>query len=1135
MNMKKTLFSLIPLVAVLALSGCNNKKSETSSNSGSSSPSSSQEAVVLDSITLSGNYQTDFLVNEEFNHDGLIVIANYSDTSSKEVTNYSISEPNMSVVGSKDVTVTYTEGSVSKNKAYSITVSEAATEQQKNAAIAELNAVFNDLDIDDYSSVRWKKMVNKLNEAIKGIKEARTLDEITAIKNDAMNYLINSPTASQIVEGTWFDHHSADSNYEFDRDDENRLVITYDGYPGHWVYCGTKHLVTDTNVNNILSLTFSNDIDEAIEVCFQATADGSSFKADTGIVNVAAHETKTLTLNYDIEVNNVFFFIDSCSVHDRHGQVTIIDTSLKYEKRDPSEIYDPKYINMSNVDLVKDDDGVNTHYILKEEDHATFIDRVDAIIEANYYGNSDGNKWFGIYIYAGKTHLQIADSAMHAQSAGTGKENLHMNLPLSKDSRLVTGDDIYLKVAYIPGSDREGYDHDITFKVIGYVFHYTLWAEQVTETVMVNEYIYKDGKSKDAEENTLKATVPYSSFTKTGAVNKMEVTFETVNRASYGKSQIYVRGFDFTQFESGNNNVLNIGKLMDTTMSGTPTEGTITVYPTSKINLASEGNLSFECWWASADDVLVKSVKMYTDDMSAPEDVTGLEAHPIDSGIVLEWSATKGANMYEVYVEDDKVGETKLTNYTVEGLTNGQTYTFGVVAKNGAGSSSKATVSGTPVEGAEYDNFIGGLNTDLEVLIGQEGINKMFDKSVYYLNKSNNERYKSKLAQIQAGESTKVLFMGGSITVGETASMYDENNHQKGYAYYTYQWLKKNYDSHDALSFINASISGTGSEIGIVRAQKDVINHNPDIIFIEFAANNGSNDFYKQSYESLIRKCLSLPSNPAVVLLFSATYYTGSTEQYMSAIGEYYGLPMFSLDKGFKEVCTIRDEHGNLTREDPIYAAYSDDSTHPNNDGHKLYAKCLCYFLKELAKKTTDDPVEEKVNPSQSGYNKYESLIAVDNTNATGVVTSLGSFVAANTATPSTSQQSDVTAFQQGWKKTAADANEPMVIEVSAKNLIIIYEAGNPSVSGDPTGYVVVTYVNKADATDTGSITWNVAKTCQQKNSSDLANVTEGGNGWQNPVGMLIFDKTAVAEYRITIQMAETAQRCTIMAFGYSH
>ena len=77
---------------------------------------------VLTSISLSGNYQKVFELNDVFNHDGLVVTANYSIGGSKVVNDYTVSQPNMSTAGNKSVTVSYTDSGVTKTASYQITV-----------------------------------------------------------------------------------------------------------------------------------------------------------------------------------------------------------------------------------------------------------------------------------------------------------------------------------------------------------------------------------------------------------------------------------------------------------------------------------------------------------------------------------------------------------------------------------------------------------------------------------------------------------------------------------------------------------------------------------------------------------------------------------------------------------------------------------------------------------------------------------------------------------------------------------------------------------------------------------------------------------------------------------------------------
>ena len=78
----------------------------------------------LQSISLSGTYPTEFFVGDAFSHEGVTVTANYSDNTSIDVTDdATFSTPDMTTAGTREVTVSYTEGSVTKEATYNIVVS----------------------------------------------------------------------------------------------------------------------------------------------------------------------------------------------------------------------------------------------------------------------------------------------------------------------------------------------------------------------------------------------------------------------------------------------------------------------------------------------------------------------------------------------------------------------------------------------------------------------------------------------------------------------------------------------------------------------------------------------------------------------------------------------------------------------------------------------------------------------------------------------------------------------------------------------------------------------------------------------------------------------------------------------------
>ncbi|WP_218281181.1 SGNH/GDSL hydrolase family protein [Verrucomicrobium spinosum] len=93
------------------------------------------------------------------------------------------------------------------------------------------------------------------------------------------------------------------------------------------------------------------------------------------------------------------------------------------------------------------------------------------------------------------------------------------------------------------------------------------------------------------------------------------------------------------------------------------------------------------------------------------------------------------------------------------------------------------------------------------------------------------------LAKLQAGQAVKVGYLGGSITAAP------------GWRVKSLKWLQDKFPTAK-LSEINAAIGGTGSDLGVFRVQRDVLDHKPDLLFVEFAVNDGGAD------PARIQKCM---------------------------------------------------------------------------------------------------------------------------------------------------------------------------------------------------------------------------------------------------------------------------------------
>ena len=83
-----------------------------------------QVVSVLESITLSGNYKTEFDFGESFSSAGLVVTAHYSDGTSKEVTDYTVDSSTYDFLSPNnyEITVSYTENGISASVTYTVRV-----------------------------------------------------------------------------------------------------------------------------------------------------------------------------------------------------------------------------------------------------------------------------------------------------------------------------------------------------------------------------------------------------------------------------------------------------------------------------------------------------------------------------------------------------------------------------------------------------------------------------------------------------------------------------------------------------------------------------------------------------------------------------------------------------------------------------------------------------------------------------------------------------------------------------------------------------------------------------------------------------------------------------------------------------
>ncbi|MCR5585139.1 MAG: SGNH/GDSL hydrolase family protein [Lachnospiraceae bacterium] len=407
------------------------------------------------------------------------------------------------------------------------------------------------------------------------------------------------------------------------------------------------------------------------------------------------------------------------------------------------------------------------------------------------------------------------------------------------------------------------------------------------------------------------------------------------------------------------------------------------------------------------------------------------------------------------------------------------------------------TLSPTP----EPDLFNGDhyfeAQTALETKLGKY-YNRIFTNGL--LSTGNSYRLREKLTKAQNGEEIVICYLGGSVTEGEGSTERTPQGYKKGYAYMSYEYIRDKYGKGDNVKYVNAAISGTGSDLGMVRADEDVLSYDPDIIFVEFAVNNDNSVYNKMTYEGLIRKFLKAENEPAVILLFSAATYAGQTQNYMKPMGTYYDLPMVSMK-------TALDVPQNLKVIE--WKDFSNDTVHPKTDGHKLYAKLVAYLIDKAVEDTSATEYTFVEKPSVNGYDLYDEAVMIDNSNTEGLVKETGSFKAGTTRFSSTGN-SDNHALTNGWSRAANSGSDGLKIDLTCSSFSVVIKQIN-----SPMETSLDVYVD-------GKLKTTI--------------LTSKSGAWNNPVTTLVYVADAAGQHEIVIKPSAGSEGSgqTVLAFAYT-
>lgn len=234
----------------------------------------------------------------------------------------------------------------------------------------------------------------------------------------------------------------------------------------------------------------------------------------------------------------------------------------------------------------------------------------------------------------------------------------------------------------------------------------------------------------------------------------------------------------------------------------------------------------------------------------------------------------------------------------------------------------------------------------------------------------------------QPGAEIKVGYFGGSITAAP-------GWRPKSLAHFQKTWPQVKF------SEINAAIGGTGSDLGVFRLKQDVLVHKPDLLFVEFAVNDGGTapEQIIRCMEGIVRQTWQALPDCDICFVYTLTkglapeMIEGKFQRSASAmeqVANHYGIP--SIHMAMEVAKLAREDklvwNAQLPKTDAEKATFAGkvvfaaDTVHPHVEtGHEMYFQAIVRSLDPIA--NASGKPESHVIPSPLDDANYEKAVMV--------------------------------------------------------------------------------------------------------------------------------------------------------------
>lgn len=360
----------------------------------------------------------------------------------------------------------------------------------------------------------------------------------------------------------------------------------------------------------------------------------------------------------------------------------------------------------------------------------------------------------------------------------------------------------------------------------------------------------------------------------------------------------------------------------------------------------------------------------------------------------------------------------------------------------------------------------------------------MIERSLMQL--GNPARVKRAIEKARRGEDVTLAYIGGSITQGAGAVPISTNS----YAYQCTKAFAKTYGTGDNVHLVKAGVGGTPSELGMIRFERDVLRDGtvaPDVVVIEFAVNDEGDETKGVCYESLVKKALSLPNKPAVVLIFAVFSFDWNLQERLSPVGRKYDLPMVSVLDAVTPQFKLKREEGRAVSKNQFFY----DIYHPSNRGHKIMAQCLMrMFAAADQAEAAEDHTDALLIQEPAIGADFEKVELLDRKDIpSDVMISEGAFTDVDEVLQGVEMDDHLhqtPEFPNNWMfdGTSGKKFEAFEMTISCKALLLVFKDSGALDVGKADVYVDGVKTYTADPRATGWVHCNAAIVLNEKESA---------------------------------------------------